>query len=79
MTLDVDAMLDGMAEHAGRWIASGERHRLGHVIKPMLNLFAGQPGSRAWRRTLTEGVQRPDATPDVIREAYRQMRERQRL
>jgi len=75
--LDVDAMLDGMAEHAARWVASGERHRLGHVIKPMLNLFAGQPGSRAWRRTLTEGVQRPDATPDVIRAAYRQMREQQ--
>ena len=75
--LDVDAMLDGMAEHAARWVASGERHRLGHVIKPMLNLFAGQPGSRAWRRTLTESVQRPDATPDVIRAAYRQMRERQ--
>ena len=76
MTLDVDAMLDGMAEHAGRWIASGERHRLGHVIKPMLNCSpaARQPGMAT---DLTKGVQRPDATPDVIREAYRQMRERQ--
>lgn len=75
--LDVDAMLDGMAEHAARWVAGDPRRRLAHVTKPMLNLFAGQPGSRLWRRTLTEGVQRKDATPALIRQAYEAMRSRQ--
>jgi tRNA-dihydrouridine synthase A len=75
--LDVDAMLDGMAEHAARWVAGDPRRRLAHVTKPMLNLFAGQPGSRMWRRTLTEGVQDPDASPALIRRAYEAMRSRQ--
>ncbi len=74
--VDIDALLDGMAAHAERWIAADSRHRLAHVTKPMLNLFSGQPGARRWRRTLTEGVQRRDAGPGLIREAYAAMQAR---
>lgn len=74
--LDIDAVLDGMAEHAARWISADPRHRLAHVTKPMLNLFAGQAGSRQWRRRLTEGAQRRDAGPELIAEARTAMLER---
>lgn len=74
--LDIDAVLDGMAAHAERWLAADPRHRLAHVTRPMLNLFAGQPGSRQWRRALTEGAQRRDAGPGLIRAAHEAMRAR---
>lgn len=37
------------------------------VTRHLLNLFHGAPGSRAWRRHLTEGARRPGAV--VVREA----------
>lgn len=71
--LDVDALLDGMTEYADRWRSSSPHHRLGHVIRPMLNLWTGQPGARAWRRALTVGMQRADTPSTVIRTAWEQL------
>lgn len=34
---------------------------LHHLARPMLGLFQGLPGARAWRRILTVDAQRPDA------------------
>ncbi|MEM7763327.1 MAG: tRNA dihydrouridine(20/20a) synthase DusA [Pseudomonadota bacterium] len=42
---------------------------LKHITRHMLGLFAGQPGARQWRRTLSEKAHRPDATPDLLLEA----------
>lgn len=74
--LDVDVLLDGMIEHAERYLAGDPRRKLSAVVKPMLNLWAGQPGARAWRRALTQGLQQPGATPSLIRDAWqtRQLR-----
>ena len=45
-------------------LAAGER--LNRITRHMLGLFAGQPGARAWRRTLSENAHRPDAGPELL-------------
>jgi tRNA-dihydrouridine synthase A len=75
VVLDEEALLDGMTEYAERWLAADPRHKLSTVVKPMLNLWAGQPGARVWRRSLTRGLQRPAATPALLREAWRARQE----
>ena len=35
----------------------------------MLGLFAGRPGARAWRRTLSEAASRPGAGVEILDEA----------
>lgn len=49
------------------WRAEG--HRVHHITRHMLHLFAGQPGARAWRRHLTEAARDVGAGPEVITEA----------
>ena len=46
-----------------------EGGRIHSVTRHMLGLFAGRPGARAWRRSLSEGATRPDAGPDMLEEA----------
>lgn len=48
-------------------IAKG--HTPHHVSRCLLNLYAGQPGARRWRRTITEGR----GTPQAVRAALQQM------
>lgn len=43
--------------------------RLHQITRHMLGLFAGRPGARAWRRTLSEGAVRPGAGPELIEAA----------
>ena len=49
------------------------RHQEGvpvsRVTRHMLQLFAGQPGARAWRRHLSENAPRAGSGPEVVREA----------
>lgn len=56
-----------MAAYADRRVAAGGG--LPAVTRPLLGLFAGCPGARAWRRELTLGACRPGATGDVVRRA----------
>jgi len=56
-----------MADYAEKAVADGSR--LNHVTRHMLGLYAGQPGARAWRRFLSEGVHQPGAGPDLLRES----------
>ncbi len=42
---------------------------IGRVTRHMLQLFAGQRGARAWRRTLSEGAPRAGAGVELLREA----------
>ena len=39
------------------------------LTAPLLGLFRGQPGARAWRRHLSESAPRPGAGPEIIAEA----------
>jgi len=43
--------------------------KLAFLVQPMLNLYAGRPGARFWRRTLSEGTRRAGATSELLLEA----------
>jgi tRNA-dihydrouridine synthase A len=62
-----EALLERMADYAAREIARGER--LSAITRHMLGLYAGEPGARDYRRTLSEGARVPGASPDLIRHA----------
>ncbi len=64
----MDAVIEAMAEYAGRHIAAGGR--LSHVARHMVGLFHGQPGARRFRQILSTDATRPGAGPDVLREAF---------
>jgi tRNA-dihydrouridine synthase A len=65
---DFAALIDTMADHCARHIASGGR--LAHVTRHMVGLFHGQPGARRWRQILSTDAARPGAGPQVLREAF---------
>jgi tRNA-dihydrouridine synthase A len=41
------------------------------ITRHMLGLFNGRAGARAWRRALSEGINRPGVTPALITAALR--------
>ena len=48
---------------------TGQGTRLHSITRHMLHLFHGQPGSRIWKRTLTEGASSPGADAAVVAHA----------
>ncbi|MEQ9490244.1 MAG: tRNA dihydrouridine(20/20a) synthase DusA [Alphaproteobacteria bacterium] len=42
---------------------------LNHITRHMVNLFAGKPGARAWRRYLSENAYRPGADRTIVEQA----------
>lgn len=56
-----------MVPYIERHVASGGK--VGQVTRHMLGLFAGQPGARGWRRTLSEGAAKRDAGIGILHEA----------
>lgn len=64
---DPVAVARAMMTYAQDHIAQGGR--LHQVTRHMLGLFAGRPGARAWRRILSEGAHRADASADLIETA----------
>jgi tRNA-dihydrouridine synthase A len=46
-----------------------EGGKLHAVTRHMLGLFAGRPGARHWRRTLSEGAHRDGAGLEVVEAA----------
>lgn len=69
---DWERVIDAMMDHAGRHIAGGGR--LVHVTRHMTGLFHGMGGARRWRQVLSTEACRPDASPDVIRRAFAEVR-----
>jgi tRNA-dihydrouridine synthase A len=61
------AVAEAMVDYAHAQLTNGVR--LHSITRHMLGLFAGQPGARAWRRTLSEQATRPGAGVDVIEAA----------
>ena len=53
-----------MLPYAQAWVKGGGR--LHHISRHMLALFQGQPGARAWRRTLTEASTDPHGGVDPL-------------
>lgn len=63
----VEALLPYVEEQCAAGI------HLTHVTRHVLGLFAGRPGARAWRRTLSERAHRPGAGPEVLEAALEQV------
>ena len=57
-------IVERMLPYVERELAAGER--LNRITRHMLGLFAGQPGARAWRRSISENAHKPDAGPEVL-------------
>ncbi|MFD0857432.1 tRNA dihydrouridine(20/20a) synthase DusA [Roseovarius aquimarinus] len=62
-----EAAARAMMDYAETHLAADGR--LGQVTRHMLGLFAGRPGARVWRRTLSEGAHLPGAGPELIEAA----------
>lgn len=49
--------------------------RVNHVLRHVLGLYQRQPGGKLFRRLLSEGMHKPDATPDLFRAAVERTEE----
>ena len=58
------ALIERMQRYAARELARGER--LAPIARHMLGLYAGQPGAREYRRTLSEGARAPAAGIELL-------------
>ncbi len=58
---------DAMVPYLEDWGRRGLRASL--VTRHLLQLFAGQPGARAWRRYLSERAPRAEAGAEILRDA----------
>ena len=63
----VRAMLPYIENHLS---ADGKLHQ---ITRHMLGLFAGRPGARGWRRTLSEGATQSGAGPELVLAALAQV------
>ncbi|MBV8145289.1 MAG: tRNA dihydrouridine(20/20a) synthase DusA [Gammaproteobacteria bacterium] len=61
------ALIERMQRYAARELARGER--LAPIVRHMLGLYAGEPGAREYRRTLSEGARAVDADVGLLRQA----------
>jgi len=68
-TPPVEQIVARMRRYAERQVAGGVPLR--SITRHMLGLFNGCAGARAWRRALSEGVNRKSASPALIEDALR--------
>ena len=61
------ALIERMQRYAARELAAGER--LAPIVRHMLGLYAGEPGAREYRRTLSEGARASNADAGLLRRA----------
>jgi tRNA-dihydrouridine synthase A len=64
---------EAMCSYIDEWVAKGLK--LSQITRHMLQLFSGQPGSKVWKRHLTENSCRPQADSAVVREALMRVSE----
>lgn len=60
-------VVESMLPYIEHWTSRGTK--LNSITRHMLQLFHGQPGSRIWKRTITEGASLPDAGVQVVTDA----------
>jgi len=68
-TPPVEHVVQRMRDYAESRVAAGTPLR--SVTRHMLGLFNGRAGARAWRRALSEGVNRGNPSPTLIEDALR--------
>ncbi len=66
-------VIEAMTAHAERWMAAADHHRMITIVRPLLQLFWGQPGARRWRRSLSQSAQDRSAGPEIIQAAWASM------
>ncbi len=64
-------VVESMIGYCDQWMAQG--FKLGSITRHMLQLFAGQPGTKAWKRYLSERVYVPGVDARVLEEALAQV------
>ena len=55
-----------MADYAEGELTSGKMRHLGHVARPLLNLYLGVPGSKRWKQILSTDAFRAGASPELF-------------
>lgn len=60
-------VVEAMLPYIDHWTGNGVK--LSSITRHMLLLFAGQPGSRTWKRHVTEKSSQPGAGIEVLKEA----------
>jgi tRNA-dihydrouridine synthase A len=69
------AVLRGLIPHAERWCERGGR--LWPIARHLVKLVQGAPGARRWRQRLSQAAGAPQAGPEVLERAARQLEEGQ--
>ncbi len=64
---DRRAVIAKMQAYIDQQLGSGEK--LGRITRHMLGLYAGQPGARSWRRTISENAHKPGVGPELLETA----------
>jgi tRNA-dihydrouridine synthase A len=62
-----DRVVEAMLPYIDYWVGKGVR--LHSISRHMLQLFAGKPGTKAWKRYLSEYACLPDADSITISQA----------
>ncbi|MBO9997417.1 MAG: tRNA dihydrouridine(20/20a) synthase DusA [Cyanobacteria bacterium SID2] len=70
-TLTRHQVVEQMLGYCDRWVAHG--YKLHVITRHMLQLFAGQPGTKAWKRHLSENAHLPGAGAEVLEQALAMM------
>ncbi|EDZ92504.1 MAG: tRNA dihydrouridine(20/20a) synthase DusA [Limnospira sp. PMC 1291.21] len=60
-------VVEQMLPYIENWLSQGGR--LNSVVRHILQLFAGQPGTKAWKRYLSENAHLPGAGVEVVKAA----------
>ena len=71
------SILEQFSGYVAQQLAQG--NRLGHMSRHILGLYAGQPGARKFRRTISENVHRSDANEQLLMEALNELQQSGKL
>ncbi|WP_076415810.1 tRNA dihydrouridine(20/20a) synthase DusA [Shewanella sp. UCD-KL12] len=69
--LSRDAVLEKFIPYIEKHLQMGGR--LNHISRHMTGMFQGEPGSRSWRRYISENAHKPGAGIEVIEQARKSM------
>ncbi|PSO81334.1 MAG: tRNA dihydrouridine(20/20a) synthase DusA [Cyanobacteria bacterium QS_4_48_99] len=67
ISLSRHAVVEAMLPYIEEWVAKGVK--LNAITRHMLHMFTGQPGTKAWKRYLSENAHLPSANSEVVRTA----------
>ncbi|MDJ0526374.1 MAG: tRNA-dihydrouridine synthase, partial [Microcystis sp. M53600_WE12] len=66
-----EEVIKKMLPYIDEWVSKG--YKLHQISKHLLQLFAGQPGTKAWKRYISENSHFPGADSGVIWQALQQV------